>query len=178
VSDFVDQCRRQWKKLRVPDSVADEMAADLEADLREAEAEGVSAEEVLGSSAFDPRSFATSWAVARGVIPPAAVDRNHRRKPLALAAIVTLGVLALIGAALALLASHGESVAPAMWFPRIPGAVLVTPPPPAGPTGLPAGSSAAHTIGWILLLLAILAIIVSAWLWSTWARSRPPTASA
>jgi hypothetical protein len=58
VTDFVEQCRREWKRLRVPDAVANEMAADLAADLTEADAEGVSPEEVLGSSAFDPRSFA------------------------------------------------------------------------------------------------------------------------
>lgn len=60
MSDFVEQCLREWERLRVPAPVANEMAADLAADLEEAEAEGVSAEEVLGRSAFDPRSFAAS----------------------------------------------------------------------------------------------------------------------
>src|SRR5213078_3798596 len=72
VNEFVEECRREWKRLGVPDPVANEMAADLEADLGEAEAEGVSAEEVLGSGAFDPRSFAGSWAAERGVVPPPA----------------------------------------------------------------------------------------------------------
>src|SRR5438128_11349072 len=67
VKDFVEECRREWKRLRVPDPVANEMAADLAADLEEAEAEGVSPEELLGSGASDPRSFAASWAAARGV---------------------------------------------------------------------------------------------------------------
>lgn len=66
MSDFVQQCRGEWKRLGVPDPVANEMAADLAADLAEAQGEGVSAEEVLGTSAFDPRSFATSWAAERG----------------------------------------------------------------------------------------------------------------
>lgn len=70
MSEFVEECRREWKRLRVPDPVANEMAADLEADLAEAEAEGDSAEQVLGSGAFDPRSFAASWAAARGVAAP------------------------------------------------------------------------------------------------------------
>src|SRR6266498_1628382 len=72
VSQFVEECPREWKRLRVPDSVANEMAADLAADLKEAEAEGASAEDVLGSGAFDPRAFAGSWAGERGVIqaPP------------------------------------------------------------------------------------------------------------
>ena len=49
------------------------MAADLTADIEEAEAEGGSAEDVLGNSAFDPRRFAAAWAGARGVTaPPAA----------------------------------------------------------------------------------------------------------
>lgn len=54
MNEFVEECRREWKRLRVPDAVAAEMAADLAADLEEAEAEGASAEEVLGGSAFDP----------------------------------------------------------------------------------------------------------------------------
>jgi hypothetical protein len=60
VSHFINECRREWKRLRVPDPVADEMAADLAVDLQEAEAEGVTPEEVLGSGASDPRSFAAS----------------------------------------------------------------------------------------------------------------------
>ena len=46
------------------------MAADLTADIEEAEAEGGSAEDVLGSSVFDPRQFAAAWADARGVTAP------------------------------------------------------------------------------------------------------------
>ena len=57
---FVDECRREWARLGVPDPVADEMAAELTADLAEAAAEGASVEEVLGSSASDPRSFAAA----------------------------------------------------------------------------------------------------------------------
>jgi len=78
VIEFVEECRQEWKRLRVPDPVANEMAADLEADLKEAEAEGASAEEVLGSGAFDPRSFAASWAAARRA-PGSAV--SSRRAP-------------------------------------------------------------------------------------------------
>ena len=75
MSDFVEQCRNEWKRLGVPDPLAEEMAADLASDLREAEAEGVSTEELLGSSAFDPRSFAASWASERGIIPAPPADR-------------------------------------------------------------------------------------------------------
>ena len=69
MTDFVEQCRAEWRRLGVPDPLAEEMAADLATDLREAEAEGVSTEELLGSSAFDPRSFAATWAAERGIIP-------------------------------------------------------------------------------------------------------------
>ncbi len=62
MNEFVDECRREWRRLGVPDPVANEMAADLTADLEEAEAEGGSPEDVLGNSAFDPRRFAAAWA--------------------------------------------------------------------------------------------------------------------
>lgn len=108
--EFVEECRREWRRLRVPEPVANEMAADLEADLSEAAAEGVSAEEVLGSSAFDPRSFAARWAAERGVLPQASapLDRAALRlvaraaswRWLLLAALVGSGLVALLGAAL------------------------------------------------------------------------------
>jgi hypothetical protein len=44
------ECRREWKRIGVPDPVANEMAADLAADVEEADADGVSAEEVLTHS--------------------------------------------------------------------------------------------------------------------------------
>src|SRR6266498_620013 len=94
VSQFVKACRREWKRLRVPDPVANEMAADLEADLEEAEAEGASAEDVLGSGAFDPRSFAASWAGERGVIPPPRVEDRLPRRSRMLAALAVFLVIA------------------------------------------------------------------------------------
>ena len=82
MNKFVEECRHEWKRLGVPDAVANEMAADLEADLAEAEAEGASAEDVLGSAVFDARSFAASWAAERGVIGPVpATQRFSRRSP-------------------------------------------------------------------------------------------------
>ena len=47
MSDFVEQCRLEWRRLGVPDALAEEMATDLAADLTEAAAEGVTAEESL-----------------------------------------------------------------------------------------------------------------------------------
>lgn len=63
---YVEECRREWKRLGVPDSLAEEMASELEADLADAEADGVSAAEMLGES--DPRRFARNWAVERGLV--------------------------------------------------------------------------------------------------------------
>ena len=60
MNPFVEECRREWKRLGVPDPVANEMAADLEVDLAEAEADGTSAEEVLGTGVFDAPAFAAA----------------------------------------------------------------------------------------------------------------------
>jgi hypothetical protein len=178
MSCFVEQCRREWKRLRVPDPVANEMAADLAADLEEAEAEGVSAEEVLGRSAFDPRSFAASWATERGVVPSAITSappqESASRRPLIFAVLASLTVIGVIGAALIPLAVRSRSVAPAP-TPRVP----VGPPPSSGPFGLNSAPFAAEALAWILLLLiATLAVIAVAWLWSRWLRPGTPTAPA
>src|SRR5580700_2221841 len=78
VNEFVEECRREWRRLGVPDPIANEMAADLTADIEEAEAEGGSAEDVLGNSVFDPQRFAASWAVARGVTSPVLAENPPR----------------------------------------------------------------------------------------------------
>ena len=41
MTDFVEQCRLEWRRLGVAEPLAAEMAADLASDLGEAEAEGV-----------------------------------------------------------------------------------------------------------------------------------------
>src|SRR6266498_5205746 len=121
VSQFVEECRREWKRLRVPDPVANEMAADLAADLEEAEAEGASAEQVLGSGAFDPRSFAASWAAERGVTQPPDLKRDRLPgRSRMLAAIAAAAVIATIGAALTILASRFSSTPVALAFPSGP----------------------------------------------------------
>jgi hypothetical protein len=81
VSEFVEVCRREWQRLGVPDPVANEMAADLTADLEEARAEGGSPEDVLGNSAFDPCGFAAAWAIARGVTAPPNLGRSSSWRP-------------------------------------------------------------------------------------------------
>jgi len=100
VNRFVEECRREWRRLRVPDAIANEMAADLAADLAEAEAEGASAEDVLGDAVFDARSFALSWAEERGVVAAAPV-RSAMASSTALAvAAAVLVLVAVVGAAL------------------------------------------------------------------------------
>jgi hypothetical protein len=108
VSDFVDECRREWKRLGVPDTVAGEMAAELVADLEEAAAEGATAEDVLGG-AVDPRALAAAWAAERGVIASRAPDAGRRRRAVRLpAAIAALAVLAIAGAVLVIASASNE----------------------------------------------------------------------
>lgn len=177
MSDFVEQCRREWRRLGVPDPLAEEMAADLATDLREAEAEGVSAEELLGRSVFDPRSFAASWAGERGIIPGPPRRAKARRRPLVLVAFTSIAAITVIVAALLLL-SGGPKVslvasgAPRPHFRSAPPPHIVLP-----PDGQVHGN-AAVPVEWILLFLAIIALGFAAWLWSSWGRSRPPTATA
>jgi hypothetical protein len=66
MTPYVEECRREWKRLGVPDLLAEEMATELETDLEEAQADGVSATEILGESA--PRRFAATWARERGLV--------------------------------------------------------------------------------------------------------------
>jgi hypothetical protein len=176
MSDFVEQCRQEWKRLGVPDPLAEEMAADLATDLGEAAADGVSAEEFLGSSAFDPRSFAASWAAERGIIPAPAGPGN---RPLVLVVFTALVALAVIVAALLLVTGQPRVgvVASGTAQPR-----LATPPAPffvrPGSGRLVLHTSASTPVEWILLLLAVAALGFAAWLWSSRSRSRPPTAPA
>lgn len=75
---FVEECRYEWKRLGVPDLLAEEMATELESDLAEAHADGVSATEMLGES--DPRRFAATWASERGLVAEPAPPRKRRRR--------------------------------------------------------------------------------------------------
>lgn len=174
MSDFVEQCRREWRRLGVSDPLAEEMAADLASDLAEAEAEGVSAEELLGSSAFDPRSFAASWAAERGIIP-APPGRAAPRRPFVLVAFTALAAIALIVAVLLLLTGQPRVSVAAV---RTPGPRLLS--PPAAPFVLPGpGRRVLHAntsapVEWILLFLALAALGFAAWQWSSRGRSRPP----
>ena len=175
MSEFVEQCRLEWKRLGVPDVLADEMAADLGADLNDAESEGMSAEEFLGSSALDPRSFAASWAGARGIVPTASGRDSAHRRPLALIAftaiaaiVLTITVLLLLTgqprAALVTSQTMGSHVHSASMAPLMPGGTRRH--------VLPLGNPSAP-VEWILLVFAIVAIGFAAWLWWNRSRSRP-----
>jgi hypothetical protein len=186
MSEFVEECRREWKRLGVPDPIAGEMAADLAADLAEAEADGVAAEQVLGSGAFDPRAFAASWASERGVVgtapepatqvapapeparqaaqpSPRPGDRVRPRLP---DAIFLAAIVVVVVAALALISRRtGEAGAAA--------------PVRFDPQGSPGGafpvfvdghhSLAVPAVGVLLLLVAIVGLVV-------WLRYRSPWA--
>jgi len=113
VSEFVEECRREWKRLKVPRPIADEMADDLTADLQEAEADGASVEEVLGSGASDPRAFAAAWASERGIIPRRRAHGIRRPRLLTIVLLVVGAFLVVMAVGLvALLAVSGDSSAP------------------------------------------------------------------
>src|SRR3984957_2610179 len=91
---------------RCLEPVANEMAADLTADIEEAQSEGGSVEDVLGNSAFDPRRFAGSWATARGVTAPPIPAPPKRSWPAL--AFGLIGCTALLVLAAAVLVGGGR----------------------------------------------------------------------
>lgn len=183
MSDFVDECRQEWKRLGVPDAVANEMATDLTADLQEADAEGVSAEEVLGTAVFDPRSFAASWATERGVVPetvtapvssPVLTAERPRRMP-TLAVVAAVAFIALAGAALVARVSHSAGLIGSASVHRVIKGPFVGPRaqfkfPAFGPQ--PSGPDFAHGFGVLLLVLAAIAGLIAATIY--WSRRARP----
>jgi hypothetical protein len=172
MSEFVEQCRAEWRRLGVADPLAEEMAIDLASDLDEAEAEGVSVVEYLGRSLSDPRSFAASWATERGIIPAPLGREQGRRRPLALVAFSCLAAITVIVAAL-LLATGEPKVALTSSTTRSRGGIVL----PSG-TVHRVQASAAAPVEWILLFVAIAALGFSVSLWLRWGHSRPSAASA
>lgn len=181
MNDFVDECRREWRRLRVPDRVADEMAAELAADLAEAEKEGVPLDEVLGSAVSDPRSFAASWAAERGVVRSGSTNGVAKKAVLA-AAIAGLAAVAISGAVLMIVASTSSSAtqqalaprhaqtAKAVWVTTIPELVTIAPPPfflgqDTGDT-----SDDTRTVGLVLLTVGLAGMVPVTLFWL--ARSR------
>jgi hypothetical protein len=152
----------------VPEAEANEMAADLEADLAEAKAEGVSPEAVLGNGYFDPRSFAASWAASRGFVRPSRPARGTIQvQTLALAlcamvatAFVALGLAFLFGTPVV----NRSVSAAATPFPRRlhahPDVFAPVVPPSLQPAGL------------VLLLFGLAGLVVVLWIWRPWSRGR------
>lgn len=177
MSEFVEQCRVEWRRLGVADPLADEMAQDLTSDLDAAEAEGVSADEYLGASALDPQSFAASWASERGVVPRRPTPEDGRRKPFALAVFACLAAITVTVAALLLVTGEPKVTLKASRTapPHLP-LPSTRPSVPAG-VGRQVQAAAAAPVEWILLVVALAALGFSAWLWLRWNRSRPSNAS-
>jgi hypothetical protein len=179
VNEFVEECRREWRHLGVPDPIANEMAADLTADIEEAEAEGGSAEDVLGNSVFDPQRFAAAWAGARGVTAPVPPDGPPRRRAFLVVALTAVAAFfALV--AIALLIGR-RSASAAVSVRRIlagPGPVRLFGPGPVSPpfrSFVSGPQFAGHNWPFVLLaVLLFLACIVALGLavlyWSPWPR--------
>ena len=144
MSTYVEECRREWKRLGVPELLADEMATDLEADLAEAQADGVSAAEILGES--DPRRFAETWASERGLVSePPPRKRSRKRFWIALA-VCLLFIGFLLGVAgVAFLAKP---------------TLHASGPPPAGATRIPGLDSA--SVPSLVGLQACHAVVIAA----------------
>src|SRR5205823_13139071 len=106
MSAFVEECRQEWRRLGVPDLLAEEMATELESDLAEAQADGVSTAEILGES--DPRRFAANWASERGLVPEPRPKKS--RKGLWIGLAVGLLVLFIALPALALITIDSGSI--------------------------------------------------------------------
>jgi hypothetical protein len=167
VNEYVAECRREWRRLGVSSPIADEMAAELEADLDEAP----SLDEALGTDAADAHAFARRWALERGVVPP------PRRSPRAglVAALAAFALAAIAGALLMTFSSpsHSERLVVAtvpqtvsvMEQRRADAAALmaavatgsnVTPPPPIlRPATIDDSGVDADTVGLVLLIVGL-----------------------
>lgn len=174
MSGFVDECRKEWRRLGVPDVDSNEMAADLEADLAEAQADGASPEEVLGNGYFDSKSFAASWAMARGVADVTPPDRSTIRvRSLVLALSALLGAMvAAVGLLILVRPRFGsQAMAAAPVGPRfdrpVP-SILVNPHRFfwAGP------GTALDPLGWVLLSVGLIGLMVILWIWRPWSSLR------
>ena len=194
MNELVEECRREWKRLGVPDPVADEMAAELEADLEEAEAEGASAEEVLGSGAFDPRAFATAWAAERGVVQGTPPNGRGARRSRIVAGIGAFILIAVIGGALVVVGGSGQerysasnvaALSPdgrqaVVWVAALPprerriavaAPLLIRVPAPAPRiVAVDADDSSVdtRTLGWVLLAVGLAGMVqlTMFWLWA------------
>lgn len=169
MNEYVAECRREWTRLGVSNAMADEMAAELEADLDEAP----SLDEVLGSDAADARAFARRWAHERGVVP----TLRRGLRPGVAAALTAFALAAIAGALLMVFASpsHSErfaiakvpqivSVGPQrvlsgpplrVTFERAAVAVTATPPPLVQLAPIDDSGVDGDTVGLVLLIVGL-----------------------
>lgn len=174
MSGFIDECRKEWARLGVPEAESNEMAADLDADLAEARAEGASPEEVLGNGYFDARSFAASWATARGVVGVSSRGgRTIRLRSLVLAASALIGtVVAAAGLLILVRPRFGSQAIAAGPFVRhanrpVP-SILVNP-----HSRVFAGlGGAIDPLGWVLLATGLIGLVVALSVWRPWSARR------
>jgi hypothetical protein len=178
---FVEECRREWGRLGVPEGVANEMAADLTADLEEAAAEGASPEDVLGTAVFDARAFAASWAEERGV-----TGMERSRVPLLrqpLVPMLATGLLAVltIVAGLAILTRRSSGFGAVAVAHRLPfpgsRAFQVVPGQARFFGHLSVPGSDFYPVAWVLLLAGIAGLVMAGLVmaglyWSPWTRYR------
>ncbi|WP_354702404.1 hypothetical protein DSM112329_02762 [Paraconexibacter sp. AEG42_29] len=135
MSPFVTTCRETWRALGVAQLAIDEMAAELEADLADAQADGVPARAVTGD---DPVRLATDWAHARGLVPigdddptarpavpaaPSAPDGGRRRPRVATVVAVAASAVSVLALAVAYLAVDGRDDSTARTQAVVPRAV-------------------------------------------------------
>ena len=181
MNSFVAACRREWRRLGVPEAVANEMASDLQADLAEAEADGVSPEEVLGNGYFDPEGFAASWATARGVVAGAPrPETGDPHRPWArLSATLVCGVAALVGLVVVVAGRQSSTAVAGVAFrrsavpgmPSVPG-VLVEP----QKLFMAHHGAAFALVGGVLLLAGLAGLAVILLVWRPWrGRGRGPS---
>jgi hypothetical protein len=168
VSPFVQACRAEWDRLGVPEAAANEMAADLEADLAEAEADGASPEEVLGNGYFDAKSFAASWAFAKGVAserPQSAVVQLRTRTVTFFSSAVVCLALGALGLVLFVGRRFGSASASAVAvrrsLPRQVPSIFVG--PHFGGPGI-----ALDVVGLVLLGIGIVGLGITLWFWRPW----------
>ena len=167
MNEYVAECRREWRRLGVSSPIADEMAAELEADLDEAP----SLDEALGTDAADAHAFARRWALERGVVPP---PRRGLRAGL-VAALAAFALAAIAGALLMTFSSpsHSERLVVAtvpqtvsvLERPAVAAALMaaaaatrsnVTPPPPVLRLAtIDDAGVDADTVGLVLLIVGL-----------------------
>jgi hypothetical protein len=176
VSQFVQQCRKEWDRLGVPPAFANEMAADLEADLAEARADGVSPEEVLGNGYFDAECFAASWAIARGVVSVTPRDRSTIQVRSLVLALGALFGAVLAGAGFLILVrprfgSRAVAVAVGPHLSRPLPSMLIRP----GQFAFSGPGSGLDPLGWVLFLAGLVGLVAVLWVWRPWSSHRDGT---